>query len=306
MRPSGTQYEIAFERYRAVVCEVGATLRVLELAGEALLDGFAESEPSRWSKGQQLLPWPNRIRDGRWSYQGQSQQLPLTEPDRHNAIHGLASWIPWQLVEHTPSSLTQRVVIHPQPGWPATLQVDLQHALSAEGLTVTVTARNLGDAVLPFGYGCHPYLKTGSSNEETVACVRASHYLAVDARMLPTDVVEAAGSDWDLSEPGPLGNREFDTAFTGLERDAEQRWRVTLSGSRRALELWGDASFRWVQVFTANESGVAVEPMTCGPDAFNPGATSEDLVWLAPDATFEARWGLSAEQPNDSERVEDS
>ncbi len=299
MRPSGNQYEINAGGYAAVVCEVGATLRALEFDGEAILDGFGESENCTWSRGQQLVPWPNRIRDGRWSYAGQSQQLPLTEADRHNAIHGLANWIPWLLVEHTESSLTQRVVLHPQPGWPATLEVGLRHQLSAEGLAVSVTARNLGDAVLPFGYGSHPYFRTGSSNEETVAHIPASKFLGVDARMLPTELVEVGQSGRDLRRPAALGNLEFDTAYTELERDGDRRWRVRLTGNRRSIEVWGDESFRWVQIFTANESGVALEPMTCGPDAFNPGATHEDLVWLEPESTFEGRWGVSAQPGKD-------
>lgn len=300
MRPSGTQYEINAEGYTAVVCEVGATLRALEFEGEAILDGFGETETCTWSRGQQLAPWPNRVRDGRWSYDGQSQQLPLNEPDRHNAIHGLANWVPWLLVEHSKTSVTQRVVLHPQPGWPATLEVSLRHKLSGKGLTVTVTARNLGDAVLPFGYGSHPYFKTGSSNEETVAHIPAAQCLAVDARMLPTELVAVAESDQDLRQPTALGNHEFDTAYTGLDRDDQQRWRATLSGNRRGIEVWGDEGFSWVQIFTANESGIAIEPMTCGPDAFNPGGTHEDLVWLEPDSTFEARWGVSTKPIKDS------
>lgn len=293
-RPSGTQYEISAGGYTAVLCEVGATLRALELDGEAILDGFEETEPCSWSRGQQLVPWPNRVRDGRWSYDGQSQQLSLNEPDRHNAIHGLANWVPWLLVEHTQSSVTQRVVIHHQPGWPATLEVTLRHKLSAKGLAVTVTARNLGDQVLPFGYGSHPYFKTGSSNEETKAHIPAERCLAVDARMLPTELLDVGETELDLRKAQALGNREFDTAYTGLERDEDQRWQVTLSGQRRRLEIWGDESFRWVQIFTANESGVALEPMTCGPDALNPGVTHDDLVWLDPDSSFEGRWGVSA------------
>ena len=294
MRPSGSQYEIGAGGYSAVVCEVGATLRELQLDGEAILDGFGENEICTWSRGQQLVPWPNRVRDGRWSYAGQSQQLPLNEPDRHNAIHGLTHWMPWLLVEHGKSSVTQRVVIHPQPGWPGSLEVTLRHKLSSKGLTVTVTARNLSEEDLPFGYGCHPYLRTGSSNEETIAVIPAGRYLAVDARMLPTELLALDDTPQDLRQPQALGNREFDTAFTDLARGEDQRWRVRLTGSRRRIEMWGDESFKWVQIFTANESGVALEPMTCGPDALNPGVTHEDLVWLKPDSTFEGRWGMSA------------
>ena len=99
--PSGEQFEIAAGGYRAVVTECGAALRVLEHAGRPLLDGFAEDEMSPGGRGQLLVPWPNRIRDGAYSFDGRDLQLGLTEPARHNAIHGLARWAAWTPEEHT-------------------------------------------------------------------------------------------------------------------------------------------------------------------------------------------------------------
>src|SRR3979411_1230033 len=99
--PSGEQYEILFGDQRAVVTEVGATLREYLSGGRAILEGFASSEICSGGRGQVLMPWPNRLRDGAYAFGGSRLQLPLSEPERRNAIHGLVRWANWRPLEHT-------------------------------------------------------------------------------------------------------------------------------------------------------------------------------------------------------------
>jgi aldose 1-epimerase len=295
--PTGEQYEIVSGGHRAVVTEVGATLRSYSIDGVDVVRGFAEHESPRGGQGQNLLPWPNRIRDGRYTFAGTSQQLPLSEPARHNASHGLVRYLPWVLTDHRPDSVTNRVRVFPQPGWPGWLEATLTHAVSAEGLTVTVSATNPGDRDVPFGYAAHPYLTVGEETVDEVDLrVPASSYLEVDPdRLLPIRVTPVDGTDLDLREGPTVGSRNLDNALTDLARDADGRWRVTLTRADRTAELWGDETMTWVQVFTGGpyrDRSVAVEPMTCGPDAYNEGPTHADLIVLAPGDTYTGRWGV--------------
>jgi aldose 1-epimerase len=254
-------------------------------------------ETIKGGRGQNLIPWPNRIRDGRYSFNGVTQQLALTEPARHNASHGLARYVPWVLVERQANTVVNRVRIHPQPGWPGTLEATITHRVGEEGLMVTVEATNLGDNELPFGYGAHPYLTVGESSVDEVALtVPAASYLEVDDRLLPAKVSPVDGTAYDLRHSTVLGTTNLDTAMTGLDRDSDGRWRIRLARGDRYAELWGDATFVWTQVFTGGpnrDGGVAVEPMTCGPDAFNEGPTHDDMRVLAPGHTFVGQWGIS-------------
>src|ERR1700694_132484 len=75
IHPSGEQYEIVFGEQRAVITEVGATLREYWSGGRAVLDGFAVSEMCSGGRGQVLMPWPNRIEDGVYEFGGHRQQL---------------------------------------------------------------------------------------------------------------------------------------------------------------------------------------------------------------------------------------
>jgi aldose 1-epimerase len=295
--PTGEQYEIISGPHRAVVTEVGATLRGFSVDGRDVVRGFGLDEMSTAGRGQNLVPWPNRIRDGRYTFNGVTHQLALTEPARHNASHGLARYAPWVLVEKKTDAVTNRVRIHPQPGWPCTLEAMITHRLDEDGLTVTVEATNIGAGELPFGYGAHPYLTVGESSVDQVAViVSAASYLEVDDRLLPTKISLVDGTVYDLRGGPVLGSTNLDTAMTDVTRDADGRWRVKLVLGDRYAELWGDETMRWMQIFTGGpnrDGSIAVEPMTCGPDAFNPGPTHGDMKVLAPGETFIGHWGIS-------------
>jgi aldose 1-epimerase len=295
--PTGEQYAIRSGAYAAVVTEVGATLRNLSYEGRDLVRGFAADEVSNVGRGQQLLPWPNRVRDGRYVFDGVTQQLALSEPDRHNAIHGLARHVPWRLVELLEDAVTLSVRIFPQLGWPGTLEASLTFRLGPDGLAVQLTARNIGLGSVPFGYAAHPYLSVGEETVDEVALtVPARSYLEVDDRLLPVEIRPVDGTELDRRAGGTLGSVSMDTAFTDLDRGSEGLWRVRLERADRYTELWADDTFSWIQIFTGGPDrnwSLAVEPMTCGPDAFNPGPTHGQLLVLAPGEDFFGRWGIA-------------
>jgi len=301
--PTGEQFRISHGPQEAVVTEVGAGLRSYTVDGVPVLFGYDETQECHAGRGQHLLPWPNRVADGRYTFDGVVQQLPLSEPERHNAIHGLTRWTPWRVVDHGEASVTHELRLFPQTGWPATLDLTVAHALDEEGLAVTVTATNVGAAAAPFGYACHPYLTVGEARvDEVELTVPAQNYLDVDDRLLPVAVEPVAGSDYDCRAGAALGARVFDTAFTGMSRGEDDRWWVRLRRGERETALWADASCGWVQVFTGDTlggaarraSGIAVEPMTCGPNAFNEGPTRAGTIVLTPGESVSVRWGIVA------------
>lgn len=293
--PTGEQYEISSGEHRAVIAEVGATLRTYRVEGRDVVRGFGADETPFRGRGQQLLPWPNRIRDGRYVFDGDTQQLALTEPERHNAIHGLVRHVPWTLVEHGADRISQTVRVYPQPGWPDVIETTIAHSISADGLLVEVTATNIGEVPIPFGYAAHPYLTVGERVvDEVSVTVPAARYLEVDERLLPVELRNVTGTGNDLRRGGPLGEVNLDTAFTDLIAE-DGRWTVRLELGERWAELWGEAKFGWIQVYTGadrRDLSIAVEPMTCGPDAFNPGVTHDDVIVLQPGDSFAGSWGI--------------
>lgn len=306
VHPGGEQWTIERGGAAATITQVGATLRTLTAGGRSLLAGFDADEPCLHCRGQVLAPWPNRIADGTYTYGGTQRVLALTEPDRHNAVHGLVGWLPWSLAERTDDTLTARVTLYPQPGWDWVLDLACTYALTDDGLTVTTSATNCSATSAPFGYGAHPYLTAGEAHvDDARLTVPADRYLDVDpVRLLPVDGTVAASTrdvagPTDLRAGASLAGRSLDVAFTGITADDDGRWRVRLDGPDGGTDLWADAAtFGWLQVFTGDAlppayrrtSGVAVEPLTCPPNAF---ATGKDVIDLAPGATWSGTWGIA-------------
>ena len=293
--PSGEQFEITSGSYRAVVTESGAALRHLSHAGHDLVDGFPESEMASGGRGQLLMPWPNRIGDGAYSFGGRDHQLALTEPSRHNASHGLARWVAWSVEEHTTHSVALTYRLMAQTGYPWLLDLQVQYDLSADGLTVTQTATNLSDSPAPYASGAHPYLLAGDGTvDDWELTLPASTRSLVDERLLPVGSEPVDATPYDFRVTRPIRGAVLNDAFTDLARDDEGRAQVVVNGDRSVV-LWVDEGHRWLQVYTADDvpatarRSIAVEPMTAPADAFR---TGQDLVTLLPEDTFSASWGI--------------
>jgi galactose mutarotase-like enzyme len=299
--PSGRQVSLVFGDQEAVVTEVGGGLRDYRVAGRPVLDGYGVDERCTDGRGQLLIPWPNRLKGGRYQFGGDEHQLPLTEPERSNAIHGLVRWANWDVVPSDDHTASARLVLHPQPGYPFTLGLEIRYALSPGGLSVTLSAINLGSRPLPYGAGCHPYLTVGTALvNEAILHIPALSILETDDCGIPTGPSQpVAGSAHDFTEPQPVEDRVVDDCFTGLTRDRAGVASVTLTNpvDGNAVVVWMDPSFEWVMVFTGDtlnpdkrRRGIAIEPMTCPPDAFRSGT---DLVVLDPGQQHVAGWGIS-------------
>jgi aldose 1-epimerase len=295
--PTGRAVHLAAEPYEAVVVEVGAGLRSLTRTGLDVVAGYGPEEMPTGGRGQLLIPWPNRIRDGRYRFSGRDLQVALSEATRRNAIHGLTRWVNWSLLDHDASSVVWGYTLHPQPGYPFLLELTVGYQLTSEGLTVDVTASNLGDDPAPYGHGAHPYLTVGRRIDECELLLPATRRCDVDDRGIPGAAEEIAGGDYDFTTARLIGSTRFDHPFAALRADADGVSRTVLRdpATGRTATMWADAAYPWLQVFSgetlargARES-LAAEPMSCPPDAYNSGI---DLVVLQPGDSDTGRFGL--------------
>ncbi|CAH0225497.1 aldose 1-epimerase family protein [Microbacterium foliorum] len=299
---SGRQLRIASHGYEAVIASVGASLRVLTIDGRDLVVPFDADEVRPGYRGTTLAPWPNRIVDGRYTFGGVEHRLALTEPTRGQALHGLLAWTEFEDRLVLDDRVVLAAVIEPQTGYPFRVEVETEYRLDADGLHQTVTAHNLGADAAPWGTGPHPYLVAGSGRvDDWTLTLPASDVLTVTPDRLSPVAVEGvtAHPQWDFRTARPIADVFIDHAFTGLAREggvAEVRV-VTDAGTGVAMTF--DERCPWVQVHTADNPGIdaihriglAVEPMTCPPDAFNSGT---DLVVLEPGDQHSASWRIAA------------
>jgi aldose 1-epimerase len=298
--PSGRQIELVHGDQAAVVVEVGGGLRAYEVGGVAVLDGYQEHEMCSSGRGQALLPWPNRVGDGRYEWAGRVHQLALNEPERHNAIHGLARWLVWQVLEVGRSRAQVGCHLPAQPGYPWNLELRVTYSLDDDGLVVRTRASNRSAEPCPFGAGFHPYLAstTGRVDDLWLRAPAGVHYRA-DDRGLPVDQEDVSGTTWDFRDGRLVGPARLDDGFRSLRRGSDGRAVVEVgdpNGGRR-LHLWMDGGYDHLMLYTGDtvadprrrRQGLAVEPMTGAVDMLRSG---DGLITLDPGATVEVAWGL--------------
>jgi aldose 1-epimerase len=297
MRPTGTQVELEFGPYRATITEVGATLRRLSHDGRPLLAGFGADEAMPEFNGAVLAPWPNRIRDGRYEFDGRTHQLPLSEPDRATALHGLVGWQAWMVVSAQADAADLSTVLYPQRGYPFLLSLTARYRLAADGLSIVIEATNDGATAAPYGVSMHPWFVAGPGPlSDWTLTLPAASVLATDDRLLPTGVDDVGALDFRGGRR--LGDVELDHAFTDLAFTDGAAHATLVSASGAGVDISWDETSRWVQVCSGDAAGpdlrrqaLAVEPMTCAPDAFNSGA---GLVRLEPGETHRVQWRFAA------------
>jgi aldose 1-epimerase len=298
IRPSGQQIEIAHADQQAVIVEVGAGLRTYTASGRELLDGYGVDEMSTSGRGQVLIPWPNRIRDGNYTFEGEPHQLPLNDVADRNAIHGLVRWAAWTVAEREPHRVVMQHLVHPRPGYPFSLLLAIDYRLSEDGLRVQTTATNRGPTPCPFGSGAHPYLTVGTETvDSAILSAPGRTVLRSDERGIPVGAEAVDDSDFDFRRPRPIGDARLDNAFTDLERDDDGLARVQLRDPHGggSLTLWVDETHPYLMLFTGDplpdvaRRSLAVEPMTCPPDAFRSGVA---LIHLEPGRSFTTTWGI--------------
>jgi aldose 1-epimerase len=298
---TGAQYEITAGDYGATITELGAGLRQLSRGGVPLIRGYEADEMPPAGAGQLLAPWPNRIDHGRYSFGGASFQLDLSEPGRGTAIHGLTRWAPWRVASHSPDATELTLDLLGHAGYPFSLELRAGYRLTPDaGLEVTVTARNPGSRLAPFGTGSHPYLLAGRDDvDDWQLQLPADRWLPCDERGIPAgDPRDVAGTPYDFQARRAVGTVVLDHALTGLRADADGRVRAVLTGPDAEVELWAGPGYGWLQVFTGDTLGpdarrraVAIEPMSCPPNAFVSGT---DLLTIEPGGEVTLRWGIRA------------
>lgn len=299
--PTGRQVELSAHGQTAVVVEVGGGLRDYRVGGRPVLEGFPEDEMATAARGLPLVPWPNRLHDGTYTWDGVERALPLDERAKGNATHGLARWLSWQPVAVADDRVTMAVTIWPRPVWPFTLSVSVEYVLGPSGLTVTTVAQNDGTADLPYAAGQHPYLTVGTATvDEAELHLPARTFLATDADQIPTGREEVAGGPFDFRSAGLIGDTHIDHAFTDLARGPDGLARLVLRNPAdgREAELWVDGAYDYLEVFTGDSvpeperrrTGLAVEPMTAPPNALH---TGEAVVRLSPGDQHVGRWGIT-------------
>lgn len=296
--PSGEQHLIRHGDQQATIVEVGGGIRSYRAGERDVLQPYPLDAKCDGAHGAPLIPWPNRLGDGRYRFDETDYQVALTEPEKGNAIHGFLHWRPWQAARESDSHMVMTTTLYPLQGYPFLLDLQIDYRLTEAGLTVTTTGTNNGDRACPYGCGQHPYLSPGDGLIDDCTLQLAAHTRIVTdpQRQLPIGTEDVAGTDYDFRAGRRISDLRVDYAFTDLDRDADGRAWVSLTGTDgRTAEVWVDEAYPNIEIYTADtleaprrRRGLGTEPMTCPPNAFQ---TGDGVIRLEPGQTARAAWG---------------
>lgn len=285
---------------RAIISTCGGTLRKLWLNDIEVVQGFETDQENLKSAGDILIPWPNRVKDGKWLLGRKELQLDVNESERNNAIHGLVRNLKHKIVAHKDSYVVLSARIVSSRGYPFTLEVETTYELSLDSLRISHKITNFSGEKAPVAVGAHPYLKIGDTpTEELFLQLNAKSRVQVDDRLNPVGVVAISDTRFDLNTPTRVGDLDLDTAYCDLIPQSDGKYKHELTNTQGyVLQVVGDENFKHAQVYTTKEFetengpiwAVAIEPTTAPPDALNSG---RDLTWIEPNKNWNISWGIS-------------
>ncbi|MCW5798401.1 MAG: hypothetical protein KIT40_07875 [Nitrospira sp.] len=306
-----TETAITFESQRAVLSPWGASLRryfVVDGSGSEtdIVWGYSGGAQKKGGQGDVLIPFPGRVADGRYTFDGQALQLERNDKEGPNAIHGFVRSLPWATSHAASHAVTYEISLdaadYASRGYPFSLAVHVTYSLDGQGLSCAFAVRNVGGTAAPVGVGFHPYFTVGSGLvDEAEAKIPAAAYLEFNEQLAPTGrVIAATGTEWDYRECHRIGPRRFNHCYCALERDAAGMATASLrhQNSGRTIDVVMDRAFSALVVYTGDaiagtpRRALAIEPMTCATDAFN--HPDWGLKRLLPSETFTGSYTVRA------------
>ena len=294
------EIELCAGDWTTVVATLGASLRGVAKGGAPVVTGYRGAANKQGGQGDVLIPFPGRVAGGRYRWDGVDHQLPITDKDGPNAIHGFVRKVEWEVQSRSPAAVTFALHFAGADGYPFPLHLRITYTLDANGLTVHSAITNSGAADAPVAMGFHPYFTVGSALVDVDTLTLPFGEVLEFARLIPTGRVMSVGeAGLDFRQPRAIGNTRFNHCFLSPIRDHDGLVRVQVVNGSRHCTVWMDQAFDYCVVYTGDalpdgvaRTSIAIEPMTCGSDALNHAEWG--LHRLSAGATLTARWGVTA------------
>ncbi|MCP4123830.1 MAG: aldose 1-epimerase [Bacteroidetes bacterium] len=290
--------------YVVIVPEVGANVIEMVLKSKdtlcSVLQGYLNDEALDRHNGyrsSRLLPFPNRIRDGNFVFNGESHQLTINRAKEGHAIHGLfykSNFVVGSTIAGPHDAVLSLHLDYKGnlPGYPFHFRAGIEYKLHEGGFESSLRVLNTGDAPLPFGDGWHPYFKLNGDVNDLYLTLPQAEEMAIDQRKIPTGVFQ---SFTPFSKRQRIGEIQLDNGLR-LQENGTVVTELYHKKTDVKLSVWqetGPSKYNYLQVYIPKtRDAVAIEPMTCAANAFN---NSYGLITLKPGEEFEAKFGVYLE-----------
>jgi aldose 1-epimerase len=289
---------------RLVVSPYGASIRGLSRGDKAIITHYSGAENKVGGQGDVLIPFPGRINHGAYTLDGRSYQMEINDKEGPNAIHGFLRTVVWDIARQSADTITFQTSIAPDDyeGYPFALKVQVRYGIGPDGFSSYFSIENTGATAAPVAAGFHPYFTVSDGTiDGDILQVPFKSRLEFNDELIPTGkVLPVAGTDFDFVAPRPIGGVAINTCYLDPIRDADGQLRVSLQSAdgAKSVTVWMDEHIDYVVLYSGDvlsedhrRRSLAIEPMTCGSDAFN--HPEWGLVVLQPGQEYHGSWGVT-------------
>jgi aldose 1-epimerase len=296
--------------FRAVVSRHGASLRrfwkVTPDGDRDIVWGYAHREDKKGGQGDVLIPFPGRIPGGKYHFQGHDFTLERNDREGPNAIHGFVRTRDWSgRASENAAGFRLKLLTSEMSakGYPFSLDIGVSYQLSDSGLRCEFSIQNIGETDAPVAAGFHPYFLLGSDRVDAgVLRLPSRKVIEFGPGFIPTGrVLPVSGTELDFTTARPIGTTVINHCLTDLAQDASGVAHASLldPSTKFLTRIWMSSRLEYLVVYTGEALGpdarraIAIEPMTCGTDAFN--RPEWGLQVLKPWEFLTGSWGVSAD-----------
>ncbi len=295
-----TEYKFGDQRGLMITCSqskhhidllpgYGASLARIELFGLPIvepIDNFKQLKEDHWYRNFWLLPFQNRIKDGKYHFEGNDYQLAVNEKDRNNALHGFFQKIKpidvsWDVQDEVVSVDVSHSYQGQFEGYPFPFTTKFNYQIFAEGkIEISFEVCNTGKVNMPFSIAFHPYFQLDGKRESWKLLHGKLINFPLDERNLPIGNSKILESNLNTSKS------DYDHCF----RYAEEPYQIAIESDKYLLKMQHGENMPFLQVFTPPRNSIALEPLSSGVDAFN---TKENLTVIPPNEIFKGTVSVS-------------
>ncbi len=268
---------------------------------ENIIYGYSKDEEKSGSMGDILFPFPGRIENSEYTFEGKKYKLSGLKIKDGHAIHGFAKLAIWKLINKTENSATLSFSMtkkeYEAKGFPFGLTINVTYSLSGKGLMCSAEILNMGDEAAPFGLGFHPYFSiNGAKVDEMFLQIPANKMVEFAPNLKPTGQFLEIDGDLDFGTQKKIGDLVIDNCFTDLNYENDEA-KTTLSVGDVKITIWQDQNLPYLQLYSADtigedhlRKGLAIEAQTCTGFVLN--MPEMGLKVLQPGEKFTASWGI--------------
>jgi len=288
---------------RLALNQVGGGIISYKSGDKDLIMSYEDcEEDNEGMMGDVLFPFPGRVKDSKYEFNGKSYELDGAFKKDGHSIHGFVTDKEWAVEETTDNSVRLSYKItkkeYEKNGYPFSVKIEIVYSLDEKGMKVETKITNTGEEKAPFGLGFHPYFTAGTDKVDNISLkINAKKLVEFDDTLLPTGkMIELHGGELDYNQEKQIGDNIIDNCFTELGYN-DGICKTEISAGETKNIIWQDEGFDFLQMYSADtigdkfmRAGFAIEPQTCTGFAFNKHEMG--LKTLGPNESYKAVWGV--------------